>query len=119
MLKISKQQMGLLEAAALERFVNEMVPHLQSTFPEECEGLPEFLLRDSILRGITRAESYGIVNARDVCLYLGLVLVYGEGFEQRLPWASEILRDPWYLDPTSRIDALYEAALERESDERL
>lgn len=117
MLKFSMQQMKVLEIASLERFISEMVPHLHRTFAEECGSMPELLLRDLILRGITHAEAYGIVTSRDVCLYLGLMITYGERFEQRLPWASELLRDPWYPDPTSRMDALYEAALKREPDD--
>jgi hypothetical protein len=115
MLKFSRQQMNLLETALFERFVSEMVPHLRSTFADECGSLAESRLRGLICRGITRAESYGIVNSRDVCLYLGLMITFGEDLDQNLSWVSEILQDPWYLNPTSRIDALYEAALERES----
>ncbi len=115
MLKISKAQLASFEAAIFEQFVSAMVIHLRATFADELGGLSIPELKESILRAITQAGAYGIINARDACLYLGLVFTFGEDFDQQHTWASSILRNPWYLDSTSRIDALYEAALEHAS----
>ena len=73
-------------------------------------------LRALIRRGIERAQGHGIASERDVCVFLGLMLTFGEDFDKALPWARAIVRDRDLIDGHDRIDRLADAGEEHEHE---
>lgn len=106
MFKIKREQMNVLRQASLEGFVDKMREHLSDTFPLETRRLGQTALEEMIWYGIGRAETYEVTSERDVCLYLGLMLVFGRDFDRELEWAREILADKSIPRPTERMDRL-------------
>lgn len=114
MLKIRKEQNDELAKAAVKRFEDWMVVHLNKFFPEHCKALgPEGTL-ESIRYAIERSATYEIVSERDVCKYTDLMFAFGRDFDEdpNLPWASEILNDKNLKgQPTEKINNLYKIAM--------
>jgi hypothetical protein len=110
---IRSQQMATFGDASGTSYENRTVVHLRKCFPEQCQKLDENRIRQLITLGIERAQRYGIVTERDVCLYIDLMFMFGEDYDTspKLPWASEILNDPHRTDPSRKIDYLYDVAL--------
>ena len=106
MFKIKREQMDVLRQAGLEGFVERMREHLSDTFPRETRELGQAALEETIWYCIARAETHEVTSERDVCLYLGLMLVFGRDFDRELPWAREILEDRSVPRPTERMDRL-------------
>ena len=98
--------MNVLRQAGLEGFVDKMREHLSDTFPRETRELGQTALEETIWYGIGRAETHEVTSERDVCLYLGLMLVFGRDFDRELDWAREILADRSVPRPSERMDRL-------------
>jgi hypothetical protein len=115
MLTLSRKHMQVFSAAALESFEDRVLAHLNRCFPEQCKGLSEMALRETIRSGIKRAAKYEIIAERDVCKYIDVMLVFGRDFDNdsELPWARAILSDGTLKRPPARIDRLYKLAMER------
>lgn len=113
MLIIRKEQMGVFEEVALKNFEDRMVIHLGKFFPEQCAALGDDGIREAIRYGIERAESYGIVDERDVCKYIDLTIVFGRDFDESpgTAWASSILNDEFLTDPTAKVERLFREAM--------
>jgi hypothetical protein len=114
MLKIRKEQDEELGKINLKKFEDNMVEHIKEFFPKYYEIHSEPLIREIIHYTIERAESYDFVTERDVCMYINLVLLLGSNFDTdpQLPWAIKILKDETITDPATRIDRLYDKAME-------
>lgn len=113
MLIIRKQQMDAFADEMLNRFNAQILHHVRSFFPEQCNILGEEGIKEAIRYGIDRAASYGIEIERDVCLYIDLMFAFGRDFDKdpELPWSGEILSDEAMPDPTGRINMLHETSL--------
>jgi len=114
MLRIRKEQNEELGKIALKRFEDSMVEHIKEFFPKYYEIHEEPLIRKVILYAVDRAESYDLITERDVCLYINLVFLLGSNFDTdpQLPWAAETLNDETITDSVTRIDTLYDKAME-------
>ena len=114
MLKIRKEQNEELGKIALKKFEDSMVKHVKEFFPKYYEIYEEPLIRKVILCAVERAESYGLITEREVCLYINLVFLLGGNFDAdpQLPWASAILNNETITDSTERIDSLHDMAME-------
>lgn len=115
MLKIRKEQNDEFAKAALKRFEESMVVHLNKFFPEECNLLGADGTREAIRYAVERAAGYGIVSERDVCIYTDVMFVFGRDFDKspELRWAGRILNDKSVKDkPYEKADHLYDTALE-------
>jgi len=106
MFKIKRDQMNVLRQAGLEGFVEKMREHLSDTFPRETRELGQKALEETIWYGIGRAETHEVTSERDVCLYLGLMLVFGRDFDREHAFAREILADKSVPRPSERMDRL-------------
>jgi hypothetical protein len=114
MLKIRKEQNDELAKAALKRFEDSMVVHLNKFFPEECDLLGADGTRQAIRYAIEQAAGYDIVSQRDVCIYADVMFAFGRDFDhsRKLPWAAQILNDKSSEGkPSEKVDKLYDAAL--------
>lgn len=116
MLRIKSAQVAVLGRTFVDDFVERMVVHLGTYFPRPCGALGPDGLRALIRRGIERAQGHGIASERDVCVFLGLMLTFGEDFDKALPWARAIVRDRDLIDGHDRIDRLADAGEEHEHE---
>jgi hypothetical protein len=114
MLRIRKEQYEELGKVSLKRFEDSMVEHIREFFPKYYQIHKEPLIRNVILYAVDRAESYGLVTERDVCLYINLVFLLGSNFntDPQLPWAAAILNDETITDSVTRIDRLHDKGME-------
>ena len=106
MFLIRPEQRDRLAAISAERFTNEMMSHVRRYYSVETAGYTDAVLKLMIEAQVAQASLYGIQSRRDVCDYVSLSFEFGERFD-RIPWAAEILSDPWQ----QKARRLYEAAL--------
>ena len=114
MLKIRKEQNDELAKAAVKRFEDWMVVHLNKFFPDHCKALGEDGTREAIQYAIKCAAGYEIVSERDVCKYTDLMFTFGRDFDKdpNLPWAGKILNDEALkAQPTKKTNRLYKTAM--------
>lgn len=111
MLAIRAEQFAVLERHAQEAFERRLVKDLRSSFPQKCDGREDQDLLSLARDAVARARRYGLESERDLGLFTDLWLVLGESFDLSLPWAAELLNDPYILDPGYRIDLLHERAM--------
>lgn len=109
---IRSEQMTALSNAATDSFESDVLSHLKRCFPAECTALGEETVRNTIRYGIERSRTYGITAAREVCMYVDLMIVFGRDFDcdPRLPWAASILNSKRWKDPAAKLDQLYRTA---------
>jgi len=114
MLRIRKEEYEELGKISLKRFENSMLEHIREFFPRHYEILGEPTIRKVIQYGVDRAENYGFTTEQDVCLYINLMLMLGGNFDTdvQLPWATAILNNETITDSVTRIDRLYDAAMD-------
>ncbi len=115
MLIIRREQIAVFEKQAEERFIDKMVLHLRTQFPEETATYDDIILRTRIRSELTGAKRFEVVSERSSCYYLNLSIVYGEGFidlEDNL-WMQDYLTDDEVPDVDDRMDRLYQAAIKR------
>lgn len=109
MLRIKSAQVAVLGRTFVDDFVERMVIHLGTYFPRPCGALGPDGLRAFIRRGVERAQGHGVASERDVCVFLGLMLTFGEDFDRALPWAREIVADRDIVEARERIERLADA----------
>jgi hypothetical protein len=109
MIKIYKSQLDAFASISLRNFEGRMVKHLQCVFRDECEQIGETGIRKIIQHGMERSQHYGIVLEYDICLYLHVMLVLGEHFDEepKFTWARAVLDDN-ERGASSRIDHLHD-----------
>ena len=114
MFRIRQEHLEAFEQAATTRFEDEMVLHIEECFPDEFSHLGEQRARELTRRGVSKARSYGITKQREVCVYIDLMIVFGERFDNdsRYPWAREILEENGEMAQHTKLDRLFAAALE-------
>ena len=116
MLRIRRAQMKALKRDSIRPFVERMVVHLGTFFPEESAAVGEERVRAVIRYGIDRAEHYGIVNNYDVCRYLNLMFTFGHDFDMKCAWASGLLGMAGRMSAEELMEELYDTALENAED---
>jgi hypothetical protein len=110
--KIRREQKLAFRQEALRDFEQWMVRHVERCLPDPWTALGETRVREVILLGIERAAAHDIYAEREVCKFIDLMLVFGIDFDQRCPWAKEILKAPTSLDSFARMTLLHERALD-------
>ena len=112
-LQIRPMQMKAFSDAAAKRFEVRMVDHLQARFPTECTALGDDRLHRLIRKGVDKARYHGFKTEQEICLYIELMLLLGDGFDTdaTLPWTALILAEQ-PEEPKEKIKRLYEASLE-------
>lgn len=115
MLTIRAEQMVVLRAHALDRFVDRAVRWMETAMPADFLRLTagdagEKPLRDLVLAAIHRAANYGIETEADVARYAAIAVHAGtpefEGLEH-LAWSRPILAQH-DLDGRSKTAILWE-----------
>lgn len=98
MLEIRQEQMDVFDDYMLKKFENDLVVHLNTHFPQQCETMGETAVPEMIHHGIKRASTYGIVVENHVSRYINLMFRLGKDFDvdPALPWVAPILTEPSY-----------------------
>lgn len=111
-LVIRKEQMEVFRQAVTIGFVKRATKLLGRHLPQQCQQLGPGELKQTIEHGIQRAAAHGIQAEQDVCLYLGLMLIFGKDFDTdpAQPWAARVLANPRYDGSEERMEALSQAA---------
>jgi hypothetical protein len=120
MLVIRRKQMNILSRNMRNAFEERMVLHLKEFFPDQCKMLGEKDTRAAIRYGMARAETYGLGAESDLAKYLNVMFTFGRDFDTdpELPWASAILNASDGSAPSKRLECLYQAAIDKESEGR-
>lgn len=95
MIKVTRQQVNEFGEAHVHSFTERMVAHLGERFPLHTAIIgPDRVLR-VIQEGITSAVFHGIVNERDVCRFVELMLSLGAGLETaaEVDWMNDLFVD--------------------------
>jgi hypothetical protein len=114
MLRIRTNQMQTFEQAAMAAFELRMVDHLRTYFPWHHRRWGAETTRTVVQYGCKKAQQYGFITERDICLYLTLIATLGGNFDSdpQLPWAKMMLTDSTIREPSIRIDRLTDHAME-------
>ena len=111
MLQIRRSQMEAFSKQMEDAFVKRMVRHLRADFPEEltAHDLQETDLDRFARRGVNDARGYGVVNEKDVQLYIECMVLLCPDFDRsdRFPWAGETLKRE-DLDGEQKMDQINE-----------
>ena len=109
-LTIRQAQMDVFSQVEVRKFEDWMVAHLRQFFPAQSRALGEPQSRELIRHGIRRAANHGIKTERDVCKFIGLMIVHGRDFDRdnQSAWAGEILANR--KTARAKIRSLCEAA---------
>jgi hypothetical protein len=113
MLNLSAAQMQQFDRQARLRYERAVDRHLDASFPARWSAVDEASRLAFVRHVVDRASTYGMVSERDQALYAGVALVLGPDFDEDegLPWAHEVLVDPFIVSPALRADLLHERAV--------
>lgn len=111
--RMRQEQLQAFKTAHIQRFEQQMVEQLRSSFPRLAAKLGVPGLREVIRHGINRSRNYGIVSQRDVGRYIALMFMFGPDFDLKASGNSlrAILQDSRFTTSTARVDALCKEAL--------
>lgn len=114
MLAIRKEQMDVLSASMRPSLIDPLTAHLRDYFPGQCEILGDAQLRKTVSLGLENAAGHGLLSEKDVFLYLSVMFMLGSFFDTdlQLPWAGPILHGSHFPDPDTKVQALYDAAMD-------
>ena len=104
MLTIRSEQMAVLDAAAFDRFLQNLETHLRDDFPGECErhSLNEDNLPAVLKIALSTAmHAYGIEYVDDLIFFGECMVLLAPDFydNERYCWATEILTDEELAGP--------------------
>lgn len=85
---------------------------LEKLFPQKYRTVGEALLRGVVTDGVQRASTYGIVTRRGQLLFIGLLFMFGGGFDTdpQLPDLAAALKDS-ELAEQAKVEKLHQIAL--------
>ena len=93
MLVIRDDQMEVFKDHMAKRFENQMIQHVTLYFPEDCKALGQEKVREVIVYGLNRAETYDLLLEYDVSRYINLMFTFGRDYDVDVAWAAGILGD--------------------------
>ena len=85
---------------------------LEKLFPQKYRTVGETLLRGVVTDGVQRSGEYGITMRRGQLLFIGLMFMFGGGFDTdpQLPDLAAALKDPELAAP-AKVEKLHQIAL--------
>lgn len=104
---------ALLEPAQRQELAR-YTAHLR-TYHTRWKDAPEDALLDFTRRHMAQAQQNGFNNDRDIVRWLALATELGPDFPQQ-PWAQPLLSQPENIGIKSRMDRLYQAAIDQLDD---
>lgn len=116
MLTIRKDQQEAFAAVARERFVETLVGHFLQHYPRESRQAGGRDQIEKVVRqGIDRAGAHGFETEGQVSRFVALQVMLGGGFDRdpQLAFVTQAIDDEGAIaDPTSRIESVYNDALD-------
>jgi hypothetical protein len=113
LLTIRSKQIAAFAQAALGRFENEMIEHLETFAPQHCEDIGRHNVRKVIRLGIESSMKYGLTMHGPVQFYIELMFIFGSYFDNdpQLPWMKWIRECPPSPYQLEKADFLYHRAI--------
>ncbi|QDE90352.1 hypothetical protein BHS06_15995 [Myxococcus xanthus] len=102
-MRIRDAQVEALRDVRETHFVEELVVHLHTHFPDEIKDLSGDSLRQELRKGLTRARGYGLAGSELQTRFIGLAALFGWAFDQDEPWVAESLTDTTF-EPDERMN---------------
>ena len=114
MLTIRDDQLHSLESAMVASFPERVAIHLQKHCPKKTAGYSLEALKELVEHSFSRAAAWGFRSERDLLRFATLALFFGRDFDRdpAVPWAGRILRRRKVNPYRSKVDEMYETALE-------
>jgi hypothetical protein len=108
LMKISYEQMRILDLNAARYFEDRAAQHIARIFPERYKQLGQIKTRQLIREGIAKAGTYGIKAELPVTLFIDLMVSIDPEFDnlERMQWARAILEDKKFSGK-SRMNIIY------------
>jgi hypothetical protein len=109
---IRKRHMDACAGVAMRNFEDRVLEHLRESSPDKVKDLGEPKTREAVQQAVKKAQGYGLVSERDICMFIDVAFKLGMDFDQdpRYPWAAEILEGRDRQPPATRADRLLERA---------
>ncbi len=95
MLVIRKRHTDAFEDPVAYDLICRLVAHVERTFAGAYAEMGKSAVRRRVRRAVEKAAGYGIRDAFDLCRYVDLAFLLGEGFDtdDARPWTAETLND--------------------------
>lgn len=108
MLTIRNAQIAILLAPQREKILQNCITSIASLFPDDIRLADARAMREIVQTAIEGAHGYGIVEGRELLLFVYLVFDQGADFETRSDqsWIGRILGDP-DLNGAQKMDIIY------------
>jgi hypothetical protein len=108
MLIVRDAQLDTIGSPARTTFIDATLRSLPEVFPDDPRLTDEPLMRSLIAYGIWAAAKHDIHAAREVTLFVFLVIELGPDFETRdgSRWMEPVLRTP-RMSARARLDVIY------------
>jgi hypothetical protein len=112
--------MRAFDQAVQENLECRLVTHVERTFPGEFAKLGKRAVEQRVQAALDRAKGRKLVEDYDLCRFVDLTFLLGEGFEadERFPWAARTLDDDG-LTAAAKMDRLCRLAGENLGNARL
>jgi hypothetical protein len=87
--------MRAFDQAVQENLECRLVTHVERMFPAEFARLGKRAVEQRVRAALDRAKGRKLVEDYDLCRFVDLTFLLGEGFEadERFPWAARTLDD--------------------------
>jgi hypothetical protein len=110
---ITARQLGALSELAFLRYQQELIARVREYFPRLAAYLGAQETHRLVQRSCSLAEQHGFETERDICSYTDLIIMLGVGFDSdpQLEWGAATLADPTPMDPSTRMDELWDQAM--------
>ena len=83
MLVIRQEQFDAFSQKKKDHFVDRILEHLQSKYPESLENLSRRTIRERIHVGLKKASHYGFASKRDLCAFVSIMFTIAPNFDQQ------------------------------------
>jgi hypothetical protein len=107
---IRDEQMQALQRAQEEAFVRSVSDGLRNYHLDLVETIPEEQLLAMVARGIDRARRYGIRQKFGLAMFVELMLLVGEDFDEYPPIRAILLQPD--IDPDDKMDRIIDTMTE-------
>ena len=119
MLILRSKQIEAIAAPMRREFESEMVCHVKTAFPEQCESMDDDALLEVVRYGMGRARRYSLTSDGQIKRWLGLMFTFGREFDTdpTCRWTQNALQRGSHV-PNKKMNQLYSDALKRENKGR-
>ena len=117
MLNIRNDQEVALNLSMKEKFILEVIEHIEEIFPEKIPDMEEDAKRKLVEDGIEKADYYDITGEREVLLFIDMLIgTEGtiESLEDKDRLEAILTNDD--LDQASKMDLVYASLMQEAGD---